>query len=134
MELTRSYAALRWDLMNHANPLVRREAQEHLTHPRHCTIILLNFPDPAGSEAVMTLGAYGSTVERHTAPSFPSGLQYVSLPTGCKHKDVAELAQRLPPFYTQNVQIAPCRVLDDDLVRAVTDSLGQAQRAEPAAG
>lgn len=134
METTRSYAALRWNLMNHDDPQVRDEAHQHLTHPRYCTFVLLRFPDPAGSEAVMTLGAYGSTMERHTAPSFPSSLQYVLLPTGCTAKDVARLAQNLPPFYTSNVQVAPCQVLDPNLMQEVTTRLGQAQRSEPAAG
>ncbi|MEN5036437.1 nucleoside deaminase [Pseudomonas sp. TWI929] len=123
METTRAYAALRWALMNHAQAQVRREAQQYLTHPRHCTFVLLRFPDPTGSEAVMTLGAHGSTVERHTVPSFPSSLQYVLLPPGRSNKEVALLAQHLPPFYTQNVQVAPCQVLDDALVQAVTHQL-----------
>jgi len=130
MEVTQSYAALRWTLMNNADPLVRKETLEHLTHPRHCTFIMLVFPDPTGSEAVMTLGAYGSTVERNTAPSFPSSLQYILLPAGRTNKEVAQLAQNLPPFYTQNVQVAPGQVLDEALVQAVSSKLGPAQRAE----
>ncbi|QHG68172.1 nucleoside deaminase [Pseudomonas putida] len=130
METTRSYAALRWTLMNHVDPLVRNEAREHLTHPRHCTFVMLVFPDPTDSEAVMTLGAYGSTVERNTAPSFPSSLQYVLLPAGRTGKEVARLAQNLPPFYTHNVQLAPSQVWDKALVRAVSSKLCHAQRAD----
>ncbi|MFK3818930.1 nucleoside deaminase [Pseudomonas sp. NPDC089407] len=133
METTRSYAALRWRLMNYEESAVRDEALQYLPHPRHCTFILLRFPNPAESEAVMTLGAYGSTVERHTLPSFPSSLQYVMLPAGCTAKAVAQLAQRLPPFYTSNVEVAPCQVHDEALIEAVSSGLAQAQRAEPVA-
>jgi len=134
MEITRAYAALRWDLMNHDEAQTRSEARQHLTHPRYCTFIMLYFPDPTGSEAVMTLGAYGSTVERPTAPSFPSNLQYVLLPDGSTAKDVAQLAQGLPPFYTHNVQVAPCQVLDEELVRAAQCLSDHAQRVGSADG
>ncbi|MFJ4445689.1 nucleoside deaminase [Pseudomonas sp. NPDC089422] len=133
METTRSYAALRWSLMNHADPRVRNEALEHLTHPRHCTFVMLVFPDPTGSEAVMTLGAYGSTVERNTAPSFPPSLQYVLLPAGRTRREIAELAQNLPPFYTHNVQVSPSQVHDEELVRAVSSRPAPPQRAVSAA-
>jgi len=131
METTRAYAALRWALMNHAQVQVRSEAQQYLTHPRHCTFVLLRFPDPASSEAVMTLGAYGSTVERHTAPCFPSSLQYVLPTPGSSSKEIALLAQHLPPFYTHNVQVAPCQVLDETLVQAVTRRLSAQQSLAP---
>ncbi|MNV88930.1 hypothetical protein D3C71_1831780 [compost metagenome] len=67
----------------------------------------------------MTFGAYGSTMEGAVPQSFPSNLQYVLLPDGTTAKAVAQLAQNLPPFYTQSVQVAPSQVLDGELISAV---------------
>ena len=33
------------------------------------------------------------------------------------------LAQNLPPFYTQSVQVAPAQVLSQDLINAVKNSV-----------
>jgi len=119
METTRNYAIMRWTLMNDADPVVRQQANDYLTHPKYGTFVFLYIPDPSTSQAVMTLGAYGSTMEGAVPQSFPSNLQYVLLPDGTTAQAVAQLALSLPPFYTQSVQVAPSQVLDPELVNAV---------------
>ncbi|MNG96008.1 tRNA-specific adenosine deaminase [compost metagenome] len=119
METTRNYAIMRWTLMNDDDPQVRAQASQYLTHPKYGTFVFLYIPDPETSEAVMTFGAYGSTMEGAVPQSFPSNLQYVLLPDGTTAKAVAQLAQNLPPFYTQSVQVAPSQVLDGELISAV---------------
>ncbi|MGF6394009.1 nucleoside deaminase [Pseudomonas plecoglossicida] len=119
METTRNYAIMRWTLMNDADPVVRQQANDYLTHPKYGTFVFLYIPDPSSSQAVMTFGAYGSTMEGAVPQSFPSNLQYVLLPEGTTAQEVAQLALNLPPFYTQSVQVAPSQVLDAALVSAV---------------
>jgi cytosine deaminase len=118
METTRQYALLRWTLMNDEDPLVREQANQYLTHPKYGTFVFLYIPDPSTNQAVMTFGAYGSTMEGPVPQSFPSNLQYVLLPGGTTAEAVAQLALSLPPFYTQSVQVAPCQVLDGALISA----------------
>jgi tRNA(Arg) A34 adenosine deaminase TadA len=119
MELTRTYAHIRWVLMNDRNPSVREQAGNVLTHPKFGTFIFLYSPDPNTPQGVMTLGAYGSTMEGPIPQSYPSNLQYVVLSKGASHDGVAQLAMRLPPFYTTNVQVAPMQVLNPKLVEEV---------------
>lgn len=123
METTRQYALMRWTLMNDNDPQVRAEAEQYLTHPKYGTFVFLYIPDPSTSEAVMTFGAYGSTMEGPVPQSFPSNLQYVLLHDGVTPQAVAQLAQKLPPFYTQSVQVAPSQVLDQGLINAAKQLL-----------
>ena len=116
METTRGYAVLRWKLMNDPSPEVRAEAEQYLTHPKYGTFVFLYAPDPATPQAVMTLGAYGSTMEGPVPQSYPSNFQYVLLPASTTAQAVSELAQTLPPFYTQSVQVAPAQVLSEALI------------------
>src|SRR5207253_5905538 len=80
METTRGYAVMRWTLMNDPDPQVREQAEQYLTHPKYGTFVFLYAPDPTTAQAVMTLGAYGSTMEGPVPQSYPSNLQYVLLP------------------------------------------------------
>jgi tRNA(Arg) A34 adenosine deaminase TadA len=116
MEVTRTYAHIRWLLMNDRNPSVRDQAGDVLTHPKYGTFVFLYSPDPNTPQGVMTMGAYGSTMEGPIPQSFPSNLQYVLLPEGIGQASVAQLAMTLPPFYTTSVQIAPMQVLNRGLV------------------
>jgi cytosine deaminase len=89
METTRNYAVLRWTLMNDPDPVVRAEAGQYLTHPKYGTFVFLYAPAPP-PQAVMTFGAYGSTMEGPVPQSYPSNLQYVLLPGNttpkhCRH-------------------------------------------------
>lgn len=125
METTRSYALLRWALMNDPDAGVRAQAQASLTHPKYGTFVFLQIPDPSTSQAVMTFGAYGSSMEGPIPVSYPSNLQYVQLPTDVSAEEVALLAMNLPPFYTQSVQVGPMQVLDQALIATVQAGLGR---------
>ncbi len=122
MEVTRSYAHVRWVLMNDRDKSVRKQAANVLTHAKYGTFVFLYAPDPTTPQGLMTLGAYGSTMEGPIPDTFPSSLQYVLLSEGASHADIAELSMKLPPFYTTGVQVAPSQVLDDSLI-AETQSL-----------
>lgn len=115
MEVTRGYATLRWRLMNAQDPAVAQQAADCLTHAKYCTFVALHAPDPATSQAVMVLGAYGSTMEAAPPAPFPSSFQYVVAPAAATEEDVAMLAARLPPLYRELIGEAPTRVLDQQL-------------------
>jgi cytosine deaminase len=123
METTRNYALMRWTLMNDPDPAVRAEAGHYLTHPKYGTFVFLYAPDPSTPQAVMTFGAYGSTMEGPVPQSYPSNLQYVLLPGNTTAQALSTLAQNLPPFYTQSVQVAPAQVLSQDLINAVRNGV-----------
>ena len=123
METTRNYAVMRWTLMNDPDPAVRAEAGHYLTHPKYGTFVFLYAPDPSTPQAVMTFGAYGSTMEGPVPQSYPSNLQYVLLPGNTTAQALSTLAQNLPPFYTQSVQVAPAQVLSQDLINAVRNGV-----------
>lgn len=119
LQLTREYARIRWQLMNNAS--TASEAGLYLTHPKYCTFVSLYGPDPSSSTAVMTLGAYGSTMEGPLPQPFPSAFQYVLPPPGFTTEQIAELASTLPPLYTSFVGVAPQQVLSEGLRKAVGD-------------
>jgi cytosine deaminase len=119
METTRGYAVMRWTLMNDPDPLVRAQAEQYLTHPKYGTFVFLYAPDPTTPQAVMTFGAYGSTMEGPVPQSYPSNLQYVLLPGNTTPEALASLARDLPPFYTESVQVGPTQVLSQELINAV---------------
>ena len=123
MELTRAYAHTRWVLMNHRDKSVREQAGDVLTHPKYGTFVSLYSPDPNTPQGLMTMGAYGSTMEGPIPESFPSNLQYVLLPEDVSQSEVSEMAMRLPPFYTTSVQVAPTQVLDYGLIEETRSSL-----------
>lgn len=123
METTRGYALVRWTLMNDPDPLVRAEAEHYLTHPKYGTFVFLYAPDPSTTQAVMTFGAYGSTMEGPVPQCYPSNFQYVLLPGNTTAQALSVLAQNLPPFYTQSVQVAPAQVLSQDLINAVKNGV-----------
>lgn len=119
METTRGYAVMRWTLMNDPDPEVRAQAEQYLTHPKYGTFVFLYAPDPTTPQAVMALGAYGSTMEGEVPQSYPSNLQYVLLPGNTTPQALSTLAQDLPPFYTESVQVGPAQVLSQELINAV---------------
>ncbi|MGD0568284.1 MAG: hypothetical protein ABSA78_07750 [Candidatus Sulfotelmatobacter sp.] len=129
LEVTRAYAHIRWVLMNHRDNSVREQAGNVLTHPKYGTFVFLYSPDPNTPQGLMTMGAYGSTMEGPIPATFPSNLQYVLLPEGVSQAEVSEMAMRLPPFYTTGVQVAPAQVLDDGLVEEVRSSLQEFARS-----
>jgi tRNA(Arg) A34 adenosine deaminase TadA len=123
LEVTRAYAHVRWVLMNHQDNSVREQAGDVLTHPKYGTFVSLYSPDPNTPQGLMTMGAYGSTMEGPIPDTFPSNLQYVLLPEDVSQAEVSEMAMRLPPFYTTGVQVAPAQVLDDRLIEETRSSL-----------
>jgi tRNA(Arg) A34 adenosine deaminase TadA len=123
MEITRTYAHIRWVLMNSRNPATRDEALKTLTHPKYGTFVFLYAPDPNTPQGIMAMGAYGSTMEGPIPQIYPSNFQYVLLPEGVGKTQVGRAAMSLPPFYTTGVQVAPTQVIDDALVAEVTQLL-----------
>jgi tRNA(Arg) A34 adenosine deaminase TadA len=103
MEVTQSYANLRWELMNDAQS--RDSTKHHLTTPKYGTFVFWRAPDPHDPAGVMTLGAYGSTMEGAIPQTFPCNFQYVNPPQGGL-LDLAQVVAHLPPFYTELVQLA----------------------------
>jgi tRNA(Arg) A34 adenosine deaminase TadA len=130
MEVTRAYAHVRWVLMNHPDASVREQAGNVLTHPKYGTFVFLYAPDPNTPQGLMTMGAYGSTMEGPIPDTFPSNFQYVLLPEGVSPAEVSEMAMRLPPFYTTSVQVAPSQVLDDGLIEEIRLSAQNYARAK----
>jgi len=129
LEVTRAYAHIRWVLMNYRDKSVREQAGNVLTHPKYGTFVFLYSPDPNTPQGLMTMGAYGSTMEGLIPDTFPSNLQYVLLPQGVSQAEVSEMAMRLPPFYTTSVQVAPTQVLDNGLIEETRSSLQKYDRS-----
>ena len=88
----------------------RNEASQHLTHPKHGTIVFLHAPSPNDPTTVMTLGAYGSTMEGTIPVTFPSNLQYYYPPLEGSILDLRTVMMNLPPFYKELVQVSAMEV------------------------
>jgi cytosine deaminase len=69
MEVTQAYAQIRWTLMNSEE--TRDATTEYLTVPKYGTFLFLHAPDPHSAVGLMTLGAYGSTMEGPIPQVFP---------------------------------------------------------------
>lgn len=111
MELTRNYAIIRWNLMNQHE--TSDQAELYLTHPKYGTFVFINAPDPTDSRTVMTLGAYGSTMEGPIPITYPPNLQYYYPPRKGTFEQLVSLIRKLPPFYSQFVQISIMQVPGD---------------------
>lgn len=103
MEVTQAYAQIRWNLMCSD---ARRATVDHLTVPKYGTFVFLHAPDPNTATGIMTLGAYGSTMEGPIPQSFPTNLQYAHAPHSGTLLELTEVIGDLPPLYSQFVQIA----------------------------
>jgi cytosine deaminase len=101
MEVTQAYARLRWELMNDAS--TRQLSTDHLTVPKYGTFLFLEAPDPSTAPGIMTIGAYGSTMEGPLPTVFPPNFQYVSSVSPYR---LTEALIHLPPLYTDLVQVA----------------------------
>jgi tRNA(Arg) A34 adenosine deaminase TadA len=115
MEVTRTYARIRWELMNDADRDVRKRTNAHFTHPKYGTFVFLFAPDAVAPHGLLEFGAFGSTMEGAIPQVYPSALQFVFLWPTNKEKDLANCAMNMPPFYTTDVQISPLRVIDEGL-------------------
>lgn len=108
MEVVQNYSKTRWDLMN--NDDSREIAENTLTHPKYGTFLFLYAPEPNTAITLMTLGAYGSTMEGSVPQKFPANLQYVYPPQNeGKMLDLISMISKLPPFYTTRVQLSIAR-------------------------
>lgn len=100
MNVTQAYAKTRWALMNEYN-----DTENYLTHPKYGTFVFLYAPDPSDSKTIMTLGAYGSTMEGQAM----NPIQYFS-----DSNDLLSVIGDLPPFYTECVNILMKQVESTD--------------------
>ncbi|MDC0716494.1 nucleoside deaminase [Nannocystis bainbridge] len=104
MEVTQAYAQTRWELMN--AEATRGVASAHLTVPKYGTFLFLHAPDPNTAPGLMTLGAYGSTMEGPIPQVFPTNLQYARGPQAGSLLELTRTIGNLPPLYTDFVQLA----------------------------
>ncbi len=104
MEVVQNYSKIRWDLMN--DPETREVTKNTLTHPKYGTFLYLYAPDPDTTTTLMSLGAYGSTMEGPIPQIFPTNLQYVYPPKNGKMVDVMTMMSKLPPFYTTLAKVS----------------------------
>ena len=108
MNVTRSYAITRFGLQE--NEATRQEATKYLTHPKYGTFVFLYAPDPGDATTIMTLGAYGSTMEGPVPEVFPANFQYFHPPLEGTVEELTSVIMNLPPFYTQLAQISAMQV------------------------
>lgn len=104
MNVTRAYAIARFDLAN--NPTTRRQASRYLTHPKYGTFAFLHAPNPNDATTLITLGAYGSTMEGPVPERVSKNFQYFQPPLEGTIEELRDAIANLPPFYTQLVQIS----------------------------
>lgn len=104
MNVTQTYAEIRFRLMD--DERTREDARNFLTHPKYGTFVFLHAPSPDETTTVMTLGAYGSTMEGPVPVAFPSNFQYYEPPRKGTITDLRAAVMNLPPFYTQLAQIS----------------------------
>ena len=108
MNVTQSYAITRHGLMDDKD--TRQSATEYLTHPKYGTFVFLYAPNPKDSTTIMTLGAYGSTMEGPVPQIFPTNFQYYNPPLEGTVEEFRSVIMGLPPFYTQLAQISAMKV------------------------
>ena len=104
MNVTQAYAKTRFALMDDANSI--EEATAYLTHPKYGTFVFLYAPNPGDTTTIMTLGAYGSTMEGAVPQGFPANFQYYKTPQEGTMEELSLVIMNLPPFYTQLAQIS----------------------------
>lgn len=108
MNVTRSYALTRFALMDDND--TREAATDYLTHPKYGTFVFLYAPSPNDTTTIMTLGAYGSTMEGPVPQTFPANLQYYRPPLDGTVEELRSVIMNLPPFYTELVQLSVMEV------------------------
>ena len=97
MEVSQSYAKIRWELMN--DPKTQEQATKYLTAPIHGIFVFLYAPDPQDVLTFITLGAYGSTIEGHILKTLPLHFQYYYPPKNGTIEELITTISNLPPFY-----------------------------------
>lgn len=121
MECTRTYAQLRYKLMDGASNALREEVRQYLGHPKDGTFVFANGPDQSAL-SFMNLGAYGSTLEGELPVENPAQFQYVrpAMPAAA----LEALCQGLPPLYRSLIRIRPVQVGDAGLIAALAEQGG----------
>lgn len=114
MECTRSYAQLRFGLMQDSS--LRDEVRRYLAHPKEGTFVFACGPD-AGALSFMDLGAWGSTMEGPLPAANPHQFQYV-LPS-LQQDELDAICARLPPLYRDTIGVRPVQVRDHALIDAL---------------
>ena len=110
MNVVQTYAQTRWELMNEAD---NHDAEDTLSNPKDGTFVFLYAPNPRDALTVMTLGAYGSTMEGPIPRTFPLNFQYYHPPqAGGTAEDLVVLMTKLPPLYTKSIQVGAMQVID----------------------
>lgn len=104
MNVTQKYAHIRFELMEDIK--TRDSAYQHLTHPKYGTFVFLYAPNPNDTTTIMTLGAYGSTMEGPIPQVFPSNFQYFNPPLEGTIEELTSAIMNLPPFYTKLAQVS----------------------------
>lgn len=104
MNVTQTYARIRFELMD--KEISRKDARDYLTHPKHGTFIFLYAPSPSEATTIMTIGAYGSTMEGPVPVAFPSNFQYYMPPHRGTIAELRAAVMNLPPFYTELAKIS----------------------------
>jgi cytosine deaminase len=112
LEVTRSYAQIRSKLLSQNVP----DVLKYLGHPKYCTFVMALGPD-SGSQGLLELGAYGSTMEGPLAPQNPSPLQYVK--PGMPRNDLDDFCSTLPPLYSQSIKVRPVQVTAQALIHSL---------------
>jgi len=108
MNVTRHYATIRFELMD--DQATQPEAKKYLTHPKYGTFVFLYAPNPNDTTTIMTLGAYGSTLEGPVPQIFPANFQYYCPPFEGTVEELRSVIMNLPKFYTEIVQISVMEV------------------------
>lgn len=109
MNVTQSYAIARFELMDDKE--TQQDAINYLTHPKYGTFVFLYALNPSDATTIMTLGAYGSTMEGTIPQIFPANFQYYYPPQdGSSIQELRSIIMNLPPFYTKTVQISAMEV------------------------
>ncbi|MEG4167518.1 MULTISPECIES: nucleoside deaminase [unclassified Microcoleus] len=111
MNVTQFYATTRFELMNNEDKKIQEDAEQYLTHPKYGTFVFLYAPNPSDATTLMTLGAYGSTMEGPIPQVFPANFQYYYPPQdGSSIEELRSVMMKLPPFYTSTAQISAMEV------------------------
>ncbi len=118
MQTTRTWAQLRHQLFLQQGEAVL----PFIGHCKYGTLVLARGPD-SSDEGLMTLGAYGSTMEGALPSDNPRQFQYIVPMTD----DAALQAycRGLPPLYSEEIVIHPWQVEDESLIEAISEALSR---------
>ncbi len=85
-------------------------ARRSLTSPMFGTFVWLTAPDPRRTTTIEDLGGFGSTMQAAIPQRRPSAFQFYDKPHRGSVAELRQVAQALPPLYSQLVRIDPQQV------------------------